>query len=51
VRPALVDAHRRRADSLRAGRWVEAASSGHMVMFSEPQIVIDEILRLLDAMP
>lgn len=45
TRPALVEAHRARAASLPNGRWVEAAASGHVVMLTEPQIVIDEILR------
>jgi pimeloyl-ACP methyl ester carboxylesterase len=45
TRPALVAAHRARVASLTNGRWVEAAASGHTVMLTEPQIVIDEVLR------
>ena len=47
-RRALSVAHRQTAESLGA-RYVEADASGHLVMFSEPQLVIDEIVRLLDS--
>lgn len=46
--PAVAAAHRQRAESLEHGRWVEAAGSGHLVQLSEPQIVVDEILRFID---
>ncbi len=46
-RAALVAAHRARAASLPRARWVAAAASGHMVMLSEPQLVVDEIGRLV----
>ena len=46
-RPALVAAHRARADAAPQGRHVEAPGSGHMVPFTEPEVVVDEILRTL----
>jgi pimeloyl-ACP methyl ester carboxylesterase len=44
----LVAAHRERAAALPRGRHVEAPRSGHLVMFTDPQIVVDEILRIVD---
>jgi pimeloyl-ACP methyl ester carboxylesterase len=46
-RPALNVAHRRTAEALDKGRFVDAADSGHYVMFTEPDVVVDEIIRLL----
>jgi pimeloyl-ACP methyl ester carboxylesterase len=46
-RTALTASHRATAEALNA-RFVEAPQSGHLVMFSEPQLVIDQIVRLLD---
>jgi pimeloyl-ACP methyl ester carboxylesterase len=46
-RPALVAAHRARADAALQGRHVEAPRSGHMVPFTEPGVVVEEILRTL----
>lgn len=48
VREALVASHRTRAASLPQGRHVEARRSGHMVMLSEPQVVVAEIEHTLD---
>ncbi len=47
-RDDLVVAHRRRAEGLPQGRWVEAARSSHMVPFTEPDLVATEVLRLVD---
>jgi len=47
-RAAIVDAHARRAASLPRGRHVRAERSGHNVMFSEPEVVVAEIERILD---
>ena len=47
-RTALTASHRATAEALGA-RFVEAPHSGHLVMFSEPQLVIDQIVRLLDS--
>ena len=46
-RNALNAGHRATAAALGA-RLVEAGDSGHLVMFTEPQLVIDEVVRLLD---
>jgi pimeloyl-ACP methyl ester carboxylesterase len=48
TRDSLVEAHRRRAAGLAAGRHVEAARSGHQIMLTEPEVVTAEILRLVD---
>lgn len=48
-RPELVAAHRARADALPQGRHVGAEQSGHHVPFTEPRLVIDEILRVVAA--
>jgi pimeloyl-ACP methyl ester carboxylesterase len=47
-RSALVDAHRASAAALAQGRHVEARRSGHHIPFTEPQLVVAEIRRLLD---
>ncbi len=49
VRTALVDAHERRAAALPRGRHVRAERSGHYVLLTEPELVIDEILRVVHA--
>lgn len=46
-RPALHEAHRQTATAL-AGRLVEAPNSGHMVMYTEPGLIVDEIKRMID---
>lgn len=46
-RAALVAAHRERVD-VPDGRHVVAERSGHMVPFTEPGLVADEVLRLVD---
>jgi pimeloyl-ACP methyl ester carboxylesterase len=46
-RDALVAAHRARADAAPQGRHVLATRSGHMVPFTEPDVIAAEILRLV----
>ncbi|MGO1285636.1 MAG: alpha/beta fold hydrolase [Brachybacterium sp.] len=46
-RDALSRAHRMTAQGLKAGRYLEAHRSGHMVPLSEPELVAREILSLL----
>lgn len=46
-RPELVVAHKASAAALPQGRHVEADASSHYVPFTEPRLVVDEILRLL----
>jgi pimeloyl-ACP methyl ester carboxylesterase len=48
-RKGLLDAHRARAAALPQGRHVGAARSGHYVPFVEPELVAEEILRIVDA--
>ncbi|MFD9891729.1 alpha/beta fold hydrolase [Amycolatopsis sp. NPDC059027] len=47
TRKAITAAHRRTAYALPNGRLVEASKSGHLVMFTEPELIIGEILRML----
>lgn len=47
-RPELVAAHRARAHAAPQGRHVEAPRSGHMVPFTEPDLVAEEVLRLVE---
>jgi pimeloyl-ACP methyl ester carboxylesterase len=49
-RPALVEAHRVRAHAAPRGRHVVAPRSGHMVPFTEPDLVAEEVLRIVDAL-
>ncbi len=48
-RPAVVAAHAAAADGLPLGRHVTADRSGHHVPVTEPDLVADEILRVVDA--
>lgn len=48
IRPKLIDAHKKTAASHFNARWVEAANSGHNVMFSEPEIIVNEIFSMID---
>jgi pimeloyl-ACP methyl ester carboxylesterase len=48
TRDALVESHRRRAVGLAAGRHVEAPRSGHLVLLTDPGIVVAEVLRIVD---
>jgi pimeloyl-ACP methyl ester carboxylesterase len=47
-REALVAAHRARAAALPQGRHVVAGASGHFVPFTEPGVVAEEVLRIVD---
>ncbi|MGF6356371.1 pimeloyl-ACP methyl ester carboxylesterase [Paenibacillus sp. 4624] len=47
IRPAIVEAHRQTVSKLANARWVEAARSGHMVMFTDPEVIINEIMRMI----
>ena len=44
-RECLVEAHERRAATSPHGRHVRAERSTHMVIFSEPRLIADEIAR------
>ncbi|MER6943032.1 alpha/beta hydrolase [Nonomuraea sp. NPDC000554] len=46
LRLELVDCHRRLAEALPYGRHVTAKRSGHMIPQDEPELVVEEILRL-----
>lgn len=48
TRSAINRAHATTAASSRSARLVEAHRSGHFVMFSEPKIIVAEILSMLD---
>ncbi|MHA6480944.1 alpha/beta fold hydrolase [Paenibacillus sp. strain BS8-2] len=43
MRPAIMAAHQQTVDEHENGRWVQAPASGHMINFSEPGIIIEEI--------
>ncbi|MDP9702441.1 pimeloyl-ACP methyl ester carboxylesterase [Paenibacillus intestini] len=47
IRPAIVEAHRQTVSKLANARWVEAARSGHMVMFTDPEVIVNEIMRMI----
>lgn len=47
TRGVLVDAHRAFAESLPEGRHVMAERSGHMIPNDQPDLVVEEILRLI----
>lgn len=47
IRPAIVKAHQQTVNKLSNARWVEAAQSGHMVMFTDPEVITAEILRMV----
>ncbi|SFF07807.1 hypothetical protein SAMN04487969_11356 [Paenibacillus algorifonticola] len=46
IRTAIIAAHRDTASSLPGGRFVEAPESGHLVMFTDPAIIVEEILKM-----
>lgn len=48
VRPAIMEAHQKSVSSLPKGRWVEAPRSGHLILFSEPQLIINEVVDMID---
>jgi pimeloyl-ACP methyl ester carboxylesterase len=47
-RPELIAAHRATAAALPQGRHVAADASSHYVPFTEPELVADEILRIVE---
>jgi pimeloyl-ACP methyl ester carboxylesterase len=47
-RPAIVEAHRQSAAALPRGRHVTADRSSHYVPFTDAELVVAEILRVLD---
>jgi pimeloyl-ACP methyl ester carboxylesterase len=47
-RTALGTSHRARVAASPEGRHVEASRSGHMVNFTEPALIADEVLRVVD---
>jgi pimeloyl-ACP methyl ester carboxylesterase len=46
IRTAIGEAHRKMISSLENGRFIDARESGHMVMFTEPGLIVDEVLRM-----
>ncbi len=48
-RAELVAGHRTTIAAFPQGRHVEATESSHYVPFSEPDVIVDEILRIVDA--
>ncbi|MFC4600732.1 alpha/beta fold hydrolase [Cohnella hongkongensis] len=48
IRPAIVEAHKKTVASLKRARWVEAANSAHLIPFTEPGLIVREIVRMLD---
>jgi pimeloyl-ACP methyl ester carboxylesterase len=50
MRSKLNNAHRATATNLADARLVEATRSGHYVMFTEPDVIVAEILRLLESL-
>ncbi|MFX0580953.1 alpha/beta fold hydrolase [Nocardia nepalensis] len=48
TRTALTAAHRRTAAAFPNGRLVQAQRSGHLIMFTEPELIVEEILRITD---
>jgi pimeloyl-ACP methyl ester carboxylesterase len=47
-RVPLIEAHRAGAEAHPQGRHVRADDSGHLIPFSEPQLVVDEVLRMVE---
>lgn len=47
TRPVLHEAHRKSAAGHPGSRLVEARRSGHMIMYTEPQLIVDEVQRML----
>lgn len=47
-RGELIEAHRKRAATSAQGRHVRAERSGHYVPFTEPEVVVEEIRRIVD---
>lgn len=49
IRPAIMKAHQQSAASMHKGRWIEASNSGHMINYTEPQLIVQEIASMLGA--
>lgn len=47
IRPAIIQAHHQTVNSLTNAKWIGADQSSHMVMFTDPQIIINEIVRMV----
>jgi hypothetical protein len=47
-RQALIAAHKSRAAAAPQGVHVNAVESGHMVPFTEPRLIADEVLRIVE---
>ncbi|GGM41240.1 alpha/beta hydrolase fold precursor [Longimycelium tulufanense] len=48
IRAAVYAAHQQTAATLPNGRLVEARRSGHLINHSEPELIVNEILRMTD---
>ncbi|WP_315794479.1 alpha/beta hydrolase [Paenibacillus sp. BIC5C1] len=48
IRPAIIEAHHRTVSTLTNAKWIGADQSSHMVMFTDPQVIVDEILRMVN---
>ncbi|MHA7964650.1 alpha/beta fold hydrolase [Paenibacillus sp. CAU 1782] len=48
IRIGIGEAHRKTVSSLQNGRFIDAPESGHMVMYSEPGLIVNEVLRMAD---
>ncbi|WP_338552772.1 hypothetical protein [Paenibacillus sp. KS-LC4] len=46
LRTAITAAHRATAASLAGGTFVEAPQSDHLVLFTDPAIIVEEVLRM-----
>lgn len=51
ARRGVVAAHQATAASMPRGRFVAATRSAHLVMFSEPEVVVAEVLRVAGVTP
>lgn len=48
IRPSVVAAHQQTVARLKNARWVEAPQSGHLIPYSEPDVIIKEIFTMLE---
>ncbi|KXG09103.1 Sigma factor SigB regulation protein RsbQ [Anoxybacillus sp. P3H1B] len=46
IRPLLIAAHQKSA-AINGWHWVAAENSGHMVIYQQPQLIVDEIRRMI----
>lgn len=47
TRPALIAAHRKSVSLLPNARHVEAPNSGHMIMNTEPELIVETVLEMI----